>query len=140
MDIDNGWIICSLLLFPIYTHIIYRSAIHHIYELGKSKTFLKKEKASLPFGKKLSLGAYVENCKHHSSIAKRLVIVYWIQVLFHLLCVLVWATSLCWTLARIMLPYLVLMKSVLFDLPTILFFFLMTKHGKNGGVTWKWEI
>ena len=140
MDIDNGWIICSLLLFPIYTHIIYRSAIHHIYELGKSKTFLKKEKASLPFGKKLSLGAYVENCKHHSSIAKRLVIVYWIQVLFHLLCVLVWATSLFWTLARIMLPYLVLMKSVLFDLPTILFFFLMTTHGKNGGVTWKWEI
>ena len=31
-------------------------------------------------------------------------------------------------------------KGIFFDIPVFVFFFLMTRHAKTGGVTWKWEV
>lgn len=139
MEIGKDGIICSLFLIPIFINIILRSAICHIYELGKSKTFLKKHKQGLPFIKKLFLIGYVENCKYYTAQARRLRDLYWITSIYQIVCILCWLLSFPFSLAETVLRYFILIKGILFDGPIVLSFFFMTKHGKNGGVTWKWE-
>lgn len=41
MKTDTGWIVVVLVIFPLYNQLIFRSAVLHLFELGKSKRFLK---------------------------------------------------------------------------------------------------
>lgn len=139
MEIGRDGIICSLFLTPIFIHTILRSALCHIYELGKSKTFLKKHKHELPFIKRLLFIGYVENCKYYTVQARRVRNLYWVTSTYQIVCILCWLLSVFFSPAKTVLQYFVLIKGIVFDGPIFLFFLFMTKHGKNGGVTWKWE-
>ena len=43
-----GELLCALLLIPFFTQIILGTAVSHIHDLGKSRTFLKKEPQESP--------------------------------------------------------------------------------------------
>lgn len=139
MELGSDGTAVVLLLIPVFSIPILRSAILHIYELGKSKTALKKAERKIPFRRKVLLTHYARDCTHYTRQAKRLTFVYWTYLGWEAVCVLCWALSGAFPAVGGVLNILVLIKAVLLDIPVILFFFLMTKHGKNGGVTWKWE-
>jgi len=140
METDHGLALVSLVLIPIFTHIILRSAVNHIYALGRSSTYLKKHRRDIPFVRRILLTGYEENCKYYAVQARRLRKIYWISTGYQLICILCWALSGVLSPAADVLPYLISIKVVLLDIPLLVFFFVMTKHGKNGGVTWKWEV
>ena len=139
MELGSDGTAVVLLLIPIFSISILRSAILHIYELGKSKTALKKTGRIIPFYRKILLTHYARDCTHYTRPAKCLIFVYWTYLGWEAVCVLCWALSGAFPSVGGVLNILVLIKAALLDIPIILFFFLMTKHGKNGGVTWKWE-
>lgn len=140
MKVDTGWIVITMVILPLYNQLIFRSAVLHLFELGKSRTFLKKEKAIIPLKQKILLVGYAQRCKHYESTARHLLYVYWFGNGLHLLCVLCWMVS--WFIAKVSfaLPWFLLAKLVLLDNPSVIFFFVMTKHGKHGGVDWRWEV
>lgn len=41
MKTDAGWIVAALVILPLFNQLIFRSAVLHLFELGKSKRFLK---------------------------------------------------------------------------------------------------
>lgn len=140
MQADKDSIITIFLVLPIFTQFILRSAVCHIHDLGKSKTFRKKGHRSLSLFQKVLLIGYAEDCKYYTSQAKKLRIAYWVGIFYPIVAVVCWILSSAFPLAVYVLQGLLYVKVVLFDIPVFVFFFLMTKHGKNGGVTWKWEV
>lgn len=140
MKLSNDSIICLLFLLPFFTQFILYSAVCHIHDLGKSKTFQKKEKQTISLFKRIFLIGYVERCKYYVAQAKRLRTFYQIGIANQIICFLCWAFSLLFPVADTFLYFLVCARVLTFDIPVFLFFLLMTKHGKNGGVTWKWEV
>lgn len=140
MKLSNDGVICLIFLLPLFTQAILNSAVCHIHDLGKSKTFRKKEKRDFSLLKKILLIGYVENCKYYVTQAKRLRSIYQVGIAYQIICLLCCVFSGLFSLAGTFLYYLVYARVVIFDIPVFLFFFLMTKHGKNGGVTWKWEV
>ena len=53
MELGSDGTAVVLLLIPVFSISILRSAILHIYELGKSRTALKKSERKIPFRRKL---------------------------------------------------------------------------------------
>lgn len=139
MEWNTEGILAVLLISLLYNQFIFRSAALHIFEIGKSRTFLKKEKARIPLKQKILLIGYVERCKYYVPTARRLMYAYWLGDGMVLLCLLCWMASRFWGAANLVLPYVMSAKVILFDIPTLVFLFVMTKHGKNGGVVWRWE-
>lgn len=131
---------CVLLIISFFTQLILGTAVCHIHDLGKSKTFLKKHRKDCPLWKRVLLIGYARECKYYADQAQRLTIAYWIGFVWPVVDVLslVWYRT--FGSALHVLRVLVYGKGILFDIPVFVFFFLMTKHGKNGGVTWKWEV
>ena len=139
MELGSDGTAVVLLLIPVFSIPILRSAILHLYELGKSKTALKKSERKIPFRRKVLLTYYARDCSHYTRQAKCLTFVYWAYLGWEAVCILCWAFSGAFPAVGRVLNILVSIKAALLDIPIILFFFLMTKHGKNGGVIWKWE-
>ena len=77
MKPDMGEMLCALLLIPFFTQIILGTAVSHIHELGKSRTFLKKNRRNRPLWKRFLLIGYAQECKYYSAQAKGLTIAYW---------------------------------------------------------------
>ena len=130
-----------LLLCPTLLSITFLiTAILHLFELGKSKTRIKKETQSIPLIEKVSLKGYVDRCEHHKKTANLIskfyldyLIVVIIGVTIILLSFLI--TSLC-PIAE----HFGLVKFLSLDAPFLLFCIFQTKHDrKHGGVTWKWS-
>lgn len=140
MKLGNDTIICLLFLVPIFTVTILRSAVVHIFELGKSKTRNKKITKKIQIGERILLLGYVERCEHHIRQAKNLRYTYWFFLIFQLFAVVFWLLSLALSSCLVILQYVLILRVLILDLPTLVLFFMMTKHGKNGGVTWKWEV
>ena len=72
MQADKDSIITIFLVLPIFTQFILRSAVCHIHDLGKSKTFRKKSHRSLSLFQKVLLIGYAEDCKYYTSQAKKI--------------------------------------------------------------------
>ena len=140
MKLDTEHLLCMLLVIPFFTQIILGTAVSHIHDLGKSKTLLKKHRKSCPLWKRVLLIGYARECKYYAAQAQRLTIAYWIGFVWPVVCILCWVLSGVFGPASCVLRVLVYGKEIFFDIPAFAFFFLMTKHGKNGGVTWKWEV
>lgn len=140
MKPDTGEMLCTLFLLPFFTQIILGTAVSHIHDLGKSRSYLKKNRGNRPLWKRLLLIGYAQECKYYTAQAKRLTIIYWIGFLWPIAAVLCWALSEALPSVLPVLRVLVYGKGILFDIPVFVFFFLMTKHAKTGGVTWKWEV
>lgn len=131
--------LCALLMLSFFTQIILGAAVSHIHDLGKSRSYLKKSRGNRPLWKCFLLIGYAQECKYYAAQAKGLTIAYWIGFLWPIVSMLCWALSRVFSPVLPVLRMLVYGKGILFDLPVFVFFFLMTKHAKNGGVTWKWE-
>lgn len=130
-----------LLLFcpAIFTFICLWGAVQHLFELGKSKTGIKKERKSISPLKKLLLIGYAEKSKYHTAKAKRFCCVYWGYVMIMLVCIVLWLLSALLPAAGKFTSICVLAKLVVFDIPVNIYGFVMTKHdSKHGGVTWVW--
>lgn len=132
--------LCVLLIISFFTQLILGTAVCHIHDLGKSKTFLKKHRRDRPLWKRVLLIGYAQECKYYAPQAYGLTIAYWIGFAWSVVCILCWVLSGVFGPVSCVLRVLVYGKGIFFDIPAFAFFFLMTKHGKNGGVTWKWEV
>ena len=139
MFISENIVICLLFLFPVFTFTILRSAIIHIFQLGKSKSRIKKTTKDKQLVERLLLLGYVEACDFYLIQATWIRRAYWSFLLFQAFTVVCWFVSFINTNAVIVVQYLLLIRSVALDIPAFILLFVMTKHGKNGGVTWKWD-
>lgn len=139
MELDNNGMICVLLLLTIFTQFILRSALWHIHDLGRSRTYRKKNRRKFSLREKTFLIGYVEECKYYRDQAKKLRIACLADFIYSIISILFWILSSFIPLAGFVLRGLVFVKVILFGIPVFIFFFIMTEHGKNGGVTWRWE-
>lgn len=140
MKITDDLILCLLFIPPFFTVPILRSGVLHIFELGKSRSRRKKIAKQMSIWDKVLMRGYVENCQYYIPQASRLRKIYWAEMICQTVCIIIWAVSNYVMKIRLLLGVMLLIKFVFLDIPVILFFFAMTKHGKNGGVVWKWEI
>lgn len=93
MKPDTGELLCALLLIPFFTQIILGTAVSHIHDLGKSRTFLKKNRRNRPLWKRFLLIGYAQECKYFATQAKGLTIAYWAGFLWPIASMLCWALS-----------------------------------------------
>lgn len=130
-----------LLLCPsIFTVIDIRIAILHLFELGKSKTRIKKITKSMPFIEKVNLKGYVERCEFHRKAAVRIRKFYLIYLLVLISGLAVMLLSLIVAPLRQIADYWGGIKFLCLDVPFTLFSMFMPEHDrKHGGVTWKWK-
>ena len=133
-------ILLVLLFCPVvFTSIFLWSAVYHLFELGKSKTRLKKEKKAISILLKLLLIGYAERCEYHTSIAKKLCYIYWGYALIIFVCIVFWILSMIIPEVEEFFKICVLAKVIVLDIPLNAYGFFMTKHNKtNGGITWVW--
>jgi len=135
---DDGYVFL-LFLIPVFTITILRAAVLHLFELGKSKSRCKKIVREMTIISKLMLFGYVEACDSHAKTAKRLRLAYWVSFILLAVPAVFFLCSLVFPSMTAILKFIFFIRLILLDFPVLLLFFVMTKHGKNGGVTWKWE-
>lgn len=130
----------ALILIPsLYSLFVFRSTVISLFQLGKSKTRLKKEKSTIPLKDRVFLCKYVEECKKYQALAKKSRALYLAEIGLLFVFLILWFISLWINSFLHILQYSVLGKCFFLDLPATLFFFFMTKHGKSGGCVWRWE-
>lgn len=132
-----------LIIIPfLFFHISLRTAIVSIYELGKSKSFLKKEKRQISFLSKLSLYGFAARCKRQKKLACRFYCLNLIYTLITLLCMVLWVLSLFKFSFKQITIFFMLTKAFMFEVPYVVYFFINTKRDMRrgrGGVIWRWE-
>ena len=136
----------SLLILIIIPFLLYhfslRLAIISIYELGKSKSFLKKEKPQISFFGKLSLYGFVARCKRKKKLAYKFYYFNLIYSLIAFLCIILWLLSLLWLTLKPIAIICMIAKSFIFEVPYVVYYFINTKRDRRrgrGGVIWRWE-
>ena len=140
MVVNNSDVLMCLLVFPsLFSLTFLFSAVSHISSLGKSKSYQKKEKQHSSLLQKILLLRNVESCRHYVKTVKRLRNIYWLLIVTILLCLLLCILPNC-DVVNWILQYCILAKVVLLDIPVNLYCCFMTRHAKQGGITWKWEI
>lgn len=134
-------VLVCLLFCPLFFSIIYlRGAVLHLFELGKSKSKIKKDREAMLFIEKMSLVGYVKRCEHHTLIAKRLSHIYCVYILVTFSCIFFLLLSTPFPVVGKVFPICVLARIIALDIPINIFGLIMTKHDtKNGGSTWIWR-
>lgn len=128
-------------LVPFFSLTWLFGAIRHIYELGKSNTRQKKDKNEIPIVKKFLLSGYVERCKYHRKKAEIFQKIYLVYISITIAASIFFILQLVLPDIKTVTAALVYSRIILMDLPiNLLFFFFFTKHGKNGGITYKWTV
>lgn len=124
---------------PIFYTIFWlRSGVYHIFRLGKSKTRIKKELKQITLLHRISLTGFLLKTEYHTSTARALCIVYWWYIIAAAFSSIVWLLSSFFP-GIIRISWLcTLVRIIVFDISINIYAFVMTKHGKNGGVTWRW--
>lgn len=132
-------LLCLLFCPVVFTSIFLWSAVYHLFELGKSKTRIKKEKKTISIFKKILLIGYAERCEYHTSTARRLCYIFWGYALITFVCIVFWILSIIIPAAEEFFSICVLVKVLALDIPVNTYSFIMTKHNKSsGGSTWVW--
>lgn len=132
-------LLCLLFCPVVFTSIFLWSAVYHLFELGKSKTRIKKEKKTISIFKKKLLIGYAERCEYHTSTARRLCYIFWGYALITFVCIVFWILSIIIPEAEEFFSICVLVKVLALDIPVNTYSFIMTKHNKSsGGSTWVW--
>lgn len=136
----NTEVTVILLFFPSLLSLFYLgSAYHSVYNIRKSKTAIKKLKKSMKLWQKFFL-LYPFDPK--SPYYKKVIILrkcYYSAWLILLLCTFLLVLAIIFPPLTKALFCCVIFKFIVFDVPIGIFGFIMTKHGKNGGVVWGWE-
>ena len=126
--------LCLLFCPALLTGTVLWSVVLSIYELGKSRTRVRKEKRQIPFLGRLLLIGYARRCEYHALAARRLCYLSWVYMLAILAGTALWLCGL-----EHALYLCAALKACILDIPINVYGFVMTKHGKSGGVVWKWE-
>ncbi len=133
-----------LLIFSSMPSILlFQDAPNHIFCLGKSKTGIRKLTSRYSFWQRMKLlhiAEHISECNYHAATLKRLLTLRKVYLLLEASSIVV-----LFLYAFRLIPehtgrLLLLAKFFLVELPCCLFFFIMTKHGSNGGVVWRWDI
>ena len=126
-------------LLPLLSLTWLVNAIKHIYELGRSITRRRKDKAEMTFMKRLLLSGYVERCKYHRKTAgffQKIYLVYIaITIAASLLLLLHLLFPGIWPLAAVLVYGRIFLMDVVINLS---FFFCFTNYRKDGRITMKW--
>lgn len=132
-------LLCLLFCPVVFTSIFLWSAVYHLFELGKSKTRIKKEKNTISIFKKILLIGFAERCEYYTSTARRLCYIFWGYALITFVCIVFWILSIIIPEAEEFFSICVLVKVLALDIPVNTYSFIMTKHNKSsGGSTWVW--
>ena len=132
-------LVCLIFCPAFFTFITLSTAIQYLFELGKSNSRIKKEKAAIPLIKKLLLKEYAEKCRYHISTAKTLCRLYWAYLFLLFLCIVLWMLSAAAAKFAPVFTVVVLTK-LMFDIGINLYGFAMSRWDrKHGGVTYKWR-
>ena len=137
---DKASLICLLFCPAFFSLIHLWLAVNHLFELGKSKTKVRKEKKGLVLWKKLLLIEYAKNCKYYSTTAKRLSNIYWLYIFIVFCGATLLFISTFLPMIETVLTIFVISKVIVLDIPINIYSLIMTKHNKRGGgVVWRWE-
>jgi len=130
-----------LLLCPSFLSLVFIfTAVLHIFELGKSKTRIKKVSQSIPLIKKLNLKGYVDKCEYHRNVANRIRRFYLIYLLVLVVGLVVFVLSSFIAPLMKVANHFGFFKFLILDIPFIVFSVFCTKHDqRHGGVTWIWK-
>lgn len=129
-----------LLFFPSFFSLSFLwLAYHSFYSLKKSKTMLKKMGQNIKFWQKLVLLYPIKTNSPYYRKAKIVRNIYYLLLIVLLLCLAVLVFTAAFSLDSSILRYCVMFKVVALDVPIVIISFIMSKHGKNGGVVWKWD-
>ncbi len=137
MNVDT---IAVFLFFPSLASLFHLwMAVHSLYAIGKSKTNLKKIGKSIKLWSKFLLLYPLEpKLSHHRKaiILRRL---YYFVLIAFLICIFLLIFTMLFPPVICALFYCVALKLIVLDIPIGITAFIMSKHGKNGGVVWRWE-
>lgn len=137
---QNTAIVLIFLFIPSAVSLFHLwSAAYSLYIQGKSKTRIKKIGKTTNLWYKFLLLYPIEPDSLHYRTINIIRRLYYLVTLVFLICVLLLAVSTVSSFMLDILPYGVAIKVLAVDIPIGIFSFVMTKHGKNGGVVWKWE-
>lgn len=133
--------VLPFLLLPIFTVTILHSATDSLFELGKSKTKIKKLKKGLPFYKKVLLLGYVEQTERYIRLANILRWTYWLTLVLQVFAIVCSLLSLVFPTLLPGLEVALVIRACILDVPVLIFLFVMTKHGRRKGELskWRWE-
>ena len=136
----NERIIQILIFFPSFLSLFHLwFAYYSLYSIKKSRTARKKVGREMKFWEKLLL---LYPAKQSSSYYKQMLIlrrVYYLVLIVFLMSVFILVIISIFALDIKIAFYYVMFKVIILDLPIGVISFVMTKHGKNGGVVWRWE-
>lgn len=134
-------LVLALLLLPMFTVPILYSAMVSLFELGKSKTRIKKLKNGLPLYKKILLLGYVEQTGRYIFLANVLHWAYWLTLGLQVFAIICSLLSLIFPVLLPGLKVALVIRACTLDGPALIFLFVMTNHGRRKGELskWRWE-
>ena len=137
---DKASLICLLFCPAFFSIGFLWTAVDHLFELGKSKTKVKKEKKEIGLVEKILLIGYAKKCKYYSTTAKRLSNIYWLYIFIVFCGATLLFISTVLPMIETVLTIFVISKVIVLDIPINIYSLIMTKHNKRGGgVVWRWE-
>lgn len=110
-----------------------------LLKIGKSRNGYKKLLKSKTIIDKIFLKNYINSCAADN---KKMQLAVWINniyIVYTPIFAIILLISLKMTFFKLIIFMLFLFKSIIVDIPFIIFFFLNTCHAPNGGVEWKFE-
>lgn len=132
--------LAALLMFPSVVSLFHVwSAAHSLYALGKSKTKLKKLDRTINLWQRLLLIYPLE--RETSQYGKIIFLrrMYYLMLVVFFLCIFMLIFAAIFPSTNNVFSYCIVGKFIIIDIPIWIVAFVMSKHGKNGGVVWRWE-
>lgn len=133
-------VIAVFLFFPsLFTLFNLWSACYSFIAIKKSKTARKKLGKSVNFWGKFVLRYPIEADSLYYRKVTALRRIYYVAFCVFFVCVLVFTFTAIFSLNKKALISCVAFKLLVMDIPTEIVAFIMSKHGKSGGIVWRWE-
>lgn len=139
MNINKAGIVCTYFFLSTISIVFLWTAGYSMSVFGKSKTRIKKINKNIAIYKKLLLLYPAEASSEKLQKQRTAQRIYWLYLLVFFLGLIIMIISFCWSQVDKLFIYVTYAKLFLVDVSVWLYSFIMTKHGRNGGVVWRWE-
>ena len=139
MNISKEAIIYIYLFISVISLVFLWTAGQSIATYGKSKTRIKKINKDIQLYKRLLLLYPIEKASKKAQKQTIVQRIYWFYLMVFCFCLIILLISYCYPPIDKLVIYGAYLKLLLIDLPILIYSFIMTKHGKTGGVVWEWE-
>lgn len=141
LEMEANKIIVLLAALSVVSLFQLWSVVHSIYRIKRNNKGMRKERKEIPFIKKLLLIGYAERAKRHTEFAKGVCYIYWVYIVITFICIILYGTigSNFYNNSEFIFKIFAFFRLYIMDGVIIVFFMIASKHGKNGGVVWRWE-